>query len=59
LLTAIGLEYKVTDGSYIIGTLGQIDVTHTSDDPAKIGPSDPSLGDFNQKIVSLFLRVMF
>jgi hypothetical protein len=59
LLTAIGLEYKVTDGSYITGTLGQIDVTHTSDDPAKIGPSDPSLGDFNQKIVSLFLRVMF
>jgi hypothetical protein len=51
LLTAIGLEYKLSDGSYVTGTVGQIDVTNKSD--------DPSLKNFNQKLVSLFLRVMF
>jgi hypothetical protein len=59
LLTAIGLEYKLSEGSYITGTIGQIDVTHTSDDPASTGVNDPSLRNFNQKLVSLFLRVMF
>ncbi|HEX7509828.1 MAG TPA: hypothetical protein VF335_00875, partial [Chitinivibrionales bacterium] len=59
LLTAIGLEYKLTEGSYVTGMVGQIDVTNTSDDPANIGALEPSLRNFNQKLVSLFLRVMF
>jgi len=59
LLTSIGLEYKLTDGSYITGLIGQIDVTNSSDDPTNIGAYDPSLRNFNQKLVSLFLRVMF
>ena len=55
LFSSIGLEYKLTDGSYLTGTIGQIDVTHEND------PEDPSVysENFNQKLVSLFLRVMF
>ena len=59
MLTAIGLEYKLSDGSYVTGTVGQIDVTNKSDDPASTGALDPSLKNFNQKLASLFLRVMF
>ena len=59
LLTAIGLEYKLSDGSYVTGTIGQIDVMYKSDDPARTGALDPSLKNFNQKLVSLFLRVLF
>lgn len=58
-LTAIGLEYKLSDGSYVTGTLGQIDVTYKSDDPARTGAQDPARMDFNQKLASMFLRVLF
>ncbi len=56
-LTAIGLEYKVSEGSYVTGTLGQVNVTH-SGNPTKIN-INTSTSDFNQKLVSLYLRVMF
>jgi hypothetical protein len=55
LLTAIGLEFKVAEGSYVTGTIGQIDVTNKSDNPA----DNPSLRNFNQKLFSLFLQVLF
>ncbi len=55
LLTAIGLEYKITEGSYVTGTVGQIDVTNKSDNTA----DKPGLMNFNQKLFSLFLKVLF
>jgi hypothetical protein len=57
LLTAIGLEYKVSDGASITGTFGQIDVMH-SGSPTKIA-SNKTTGNHNQKLINLFLRVMF
>ena len=70
LLTAIGLEYKLTDGSYVTGMIGQIDVMNTSTNPDYLetiisagksiaNPNAASRRNFNQNLVSLFLRVMF
>ncbi len=57
VMTAIGLEYKVSDGAYVTGLIGQIDVTHDGV-PTKINSTE-STGGYNQKLVNLFLRVMF
>ena len=57
LLTAIGLEYKVSEGAYVTGTVGQIDVTHDGS-PTKI-TSNSTTNNFNQKLVNIFLRVLF
>jgi len=52
MLTAIGLEYKVSEGSYVTGSIGQIDVTHS-------GTVSSDKLNFNQKLVNLYLRVKF
>jgi hypothetical protein len=57
LFVELGLEYKVAEGSYVTGTVGQIDVKRTGN-ATKINPIAPTT-NFNQKLVGLFLRVMF
>jgi hypothetical protein len=52
MLTEVGLEYKVSEGAYVTGMVGQIDVTHPE-------PTGAEKANFNQKLVNLFLRVMF
>jgi hypothetical protein len=51
-----GLEYKVSDGSYVTGTVGKIAVSYEN---AGAGLSDASVNDFSQTLVNLFLTVKF
>jgi hypothetical protein len=57
LLAAIGLEYKVAEGAYVTGTVGQIDVKHTGN-PTLV-TSNATTANHNQKLVNIFMRVMF
>lgn len=56
LMYAAGLEYKVSEGSYVIGTIGRMQVSNTNNTP---NASDASLADFAQPFVNLSLKVMF
>lgn len=56
LMYEVGLEYKVTEGSYLIGSLGQMQVNYSNNHPAV---PDPSLADFAQPFVNLSMRVLF
>jgi hypothetical protein len=56
LMYAAGLEYKVSEGSYVIGTIGQMQVNYTNNTP---NAPDASLADFAQPFVNLSLKVLF
>jgi hypothetical protein len=53
-----GLEWKVSDGSSVIGTFGKIKVDTDKDEWGVPGAA-PSTGDFDQLLLNLFLRVKF
>jgi hypothetical protein len=57
LLAAIGLEYKVAEGSSVTATYGQIDVKHEGKPSVIV--SNQTTGNHNQELVNVFLRVMF
>ncbi len=56
LMYEIGLEYKVAEGSYLIGSIGQMQVNYTNNTPAV---PDASLADFAQPFVNLSMKVLF
>jgi hypothetical protein len=57
LLAAIGLEYKVSEGSSVTATYGQIDVKHSGSPTVIV--SNKTTGNHNQKLVNVLLRVLF
>ncbi len=52
-----GLEWKVSDGASVIGTIGKIIVD--TDEHEWIYGAAPSVGDYDQLLMNLFLRVKF
>jgi hypothetical protein len=59
LYYAGGLEYKVSEGSYIDGKIGQIKVSYDSSVPVVAPQTSAAAKNFSQTIVNLFLRVKF
>ena len=60
LMYEIGLEYKVTEGSYLIGSLGQMQVNYSNNLPAVLAASSPSsTANFAQPFVNLSMKVLF
>jgi hypothetical protein len=61
LMYEFGLEYKVTEGSYVIGSIGQMQVNYSNDLPADspmLLLAKPFM-NFAQPFVNLSLRVLF
>ena len=56
LMYAVGLEYKVSEGSYVIGTIGRMQVNYTNNTP---NAPDASLANFAQPFVNLSMKVLF
>lgn len=54
-----GLEWKVSDGASVIGTIGKIIVDTDDINEWGLEGAAPSVGDYDQFLMNLFLRVKF